>query len=223
MKRLLLLAFFVVAAWVGWESCYVLGEGELAVVTTLGGEPRSVREAGLYPKAPFVSHVQRLQGRVQVKETKPQPVRSTGGHETLLSVLVSHRIVDPLTFLRVVGSEAALSTQFDDLVGRELEQLSGAPAFGPDALARIKAATATWGVEVIDVRPRRNELTPLERELATKRLENEYKSVAQRDRDEAEATARQLRTETDARIALLTTQAREDAEAIRREADAAGR
>jgi len=100
------------------ESCYVLREGEQAVITEFG-EPvgdKDITEAGLHFKMPFTQKVNRFEKRALEFDGDPDEFVTEDKKLIYVDTFARWRISDPRTFLKAVATEVGAQTRLDDII-----------------------------------------------------------------------------------------------------------
>lgn len=118
MKRVVIISavLVLVAFIVAGSSMYVVHEGEQAVITQFGKPIRAVTAAGLYFKAPLIQEVHRLDARLLPWDGEPQDMPTKDKRRIYIDVWARWRIVDPMKYFKVVGTERSGMQRLDELV-----------------------------------------------------------------------------------------------------------
>ena len=133
-------ALFIIAIWVAYDACFVLRSSELGLLTRLGTEARGVSSPGLHFKLPFVTELERIDGRVRLFESKPYPREGAGSLE-LVRAIVAHRVEDALAYRLSFDDEARLGAALDAFARAELAESPAASSMR--AWSRPQIATRT--------------------------------------------------------------------------------
>lgn len=107
-----LLGLIVVAA----GSCFVVNEGEQAIVTRFGKPVGDVRYAGLGFKIPFIEDVYRFEKRILKWDGDPNQITTKEKKFIWVDATARWRIKDPLIFFRTVASIAGAQSRLDDII-----------------------------------------------------------------------------------------------------------
>ncbi len=95
---------------------YVIPEGQQAIITEFGKPVRAVTEAGPHWKTPFVQDVNRMEKRLLPWDGDPQNMPTKDKRRIYIDVWARWKIVDPLKFIKAVGSQANGQRRLDELV-----------------------------------------------------------------------------------------------------------
>ncbi len=74
------------AAFVVWQSLFVVDEREKALVTQLGEIQREINEPGLYFKIPFIQEVVQIEDRIVFFESTDKSVQVVDGRRYLVEL-----------------------------------------------------------------------------------------------------------------------------------------
>jgi membrane protease subunit HflC len=94
-----------IAAIVLYSSVYVVEEGKQVIVTQFGNPVRTVTDAGLHYKSPFIQEVHYLEKRLLPWDGEPVSMRTNDKKEIDIDVWARWRIIDPKLFFQAVGDE----------------------------------------------------------------------------------------------------------------------
>ena len=106
MNRIGLIILLAVAAFVGLDSCFVLQEGQVAIVTQFGEYKYTVHKPGIEDKLPFAQQVHRMERRIIGSDTPPAEFLTRDKKKLVTDPVTRWRIVDPLTFYKTVRDES---------------------------------------------------------------------------------------------------------------------
>jgi membrane protease subunit HflC len=97
------------------SSMYVIPEGQQVVVTQFGRPVKAVTEAGLQFKTPFIQEVHRIEKRLLPWDGDPQDMPTKDKRRITIDVWARWRIVDPMKYYKVVGTERSAQQRLDEL------------------------------------------------------------------------------------------------------------
>lgn len=116
MKRLLAIVI-VLAVFLGFNSFYIIDEGQQSVLTQFGepiGESR--KEAGLYFKIPFVQKVHYFDKRILKWDGESNEIPTQDKMYIWVDTTARWQISDPLLFLQRMNNESRALSRLDDLI-----------------------------------------------------------------------------------------------------------
>lgn len=113
---LLVFAAFVVVLLAG-NAFYTLDETEQAIITQFG-EPigKSIRDAGLHIKTPFIQKVTIFDKRILAWDGDPNQIPTEDKKYIWVNTFARWHIVDPLKFYQSVNNELAARSRLDDII-----------------------------------------------------------------------------------------------------------
>ncbi len=231
MSRSVLIVLAIIAIWVGWDSFYVLQEGEQAIVTRFGEPQYTVREPGLYPKRPISDSVHRMEKRILGSDTPPAEYLTLDKKKLVADPISRWHIVEPLLFFERVRDETGAKARLDDIVNSELRREIASHNFGdiignardPLMVSVAHAASAqvrTFGIELVDVRIKRADLPREVQESVFQRMRAERDRIAKRYRSQGHEESAKIRAQTDKDKAIILAKAYQTAQKERGEGDA---
>ncbi len=97
-------------------SCFVVNEGEQAIVTRFGKPVGDVRYAGMGFKIPFIEDVYRFEKRILKWDGDPNQITTKEKKFIWVDATARWRIKDPLIFFRTVASIAGAQSRLDDII-----------------------------------------------------------------------------------------------------------
>ncbi len=124
LLRFIALAIITAAAVTIWDGFFILPEGQQAVITQFGAPVgKSLTEAGLKIKTPFIQQVQYFDKRILTWNGDPNQIPTNDKTFIYMENTARWRIADPLRFLQAVGSEKRAMTLLDDILDGTVRDL----------------------------------------------------------------------------------------------------
>ncbi len=124
LLRFIALAILTAAAVTIWDGFFILPEGQQAVITQFGAPVgKSLTEAGLKIKTPFIQQVQYFDKRILTWNGDPNQIPTNDKTFIYMENTARWRIADPLRFLQAVGSEKRAMTLLDDILDGTVRDL----------------------------------------------------------------------------------------------------
>lgn len=225
----LLLAFALIVVT---ATVYSVDERERALVIRFGEVIRYDDKAGLHWKRPFFDKVRYFDARILTMDAEPRPFLTKEKKKVLVDSFVKWRIVDVLKFyVSVGGSEQNARTRLAQLVNSGLrdefgkrtvhEVISGDRREIMEILSKLADEEARgYGIQVVDVRIQRVDLTPEVSQSVYQRMEAERSRIAKELRAQGAEAAEKIRSDADRQRQILLAEAYREAERIRGEGDA---
>ena len=214
-------------------SVYTVTQTQNALVFQLG-EVVAVRTApGLYFKLPLVQNVRVFDTRIQTLDNNdPERFITSEKKPLLVDYFVKWRIADVKQYyVSVGGDERRAQVRLAQTVNDDLrsefakrtvhEAVSGEREKIIDSMrARAEKDASQIGIQVLDVRIRRVELTPEVTESVYRRMEAERKRVANELRSTGAGEAEKIRADADRQREVILAEAYREAQRIKGAGDA---
>jgi len=116
-RNILIIVAIVAIAFVGFNSIYIVDEGQQTILTQFGepiGETKT--EAGLYFKTPFIQKVRYFDKRILKWDGDPNEIPTNDKKYIWVDTTARWRIRDPLLFLQRMSSISRATLRLNDLV-----------------------------------------------------------------------------------------------------------
>lgn len=227
-----LLIIAAIAGFLFFSSTFVVDEREKALVVRFGEIQRTVEQPGLYFKIPVLDELVYVEDRIVFFESVDKTVQVVDGRRYLVDAITMVRIVDAQKFRETVGASLTLARdRIDTRMDAALRQTYGKRTFDA-ALSKDRAAmmreirdqvrneARSLGIEIIDVRVRRTDLTPDVLNDTYERMNAERFAEAANLRAIGETARRRIRAEADREAVELVAKAKRESEIIRGQGDA---
>ena len=230
--------FFIVLAvlgFLGLNSFYIVNEREQAIVLRFGEIINVENKPGLYfklPLTPFgLDNVQIVEDRLLRFDLEDITVQVSGGKFYQVNAFLTYKINNPRIFRgQVSGSlqlaEQRLRTRLDAALRRVygLRGFQAALSEERSAMMRevrdaLTAPASELGLQIVDVRIRRTDLTQEVSEQTYNRMKAERLAEAERLRARGLEAARRLRATADRQVVEIKAAARRDGEILRGEGE----
>jgi len=233
MMNKIILVIAVLAAILLSSSLYTVKETQVALKLRLGEIVSIESEPGLKFKTPFVNNVVWFDKRIQTLDSAAESFLTVQKKNVVVDSYVKWRIVDTQKFYISTGGVMAqanfiLAQNNQDALRSEfskrtiLEVISDQrEAIMASVKGKLKAiAEDKYGIEVVDVRIKRIELSQEVRNSVYSRMETERKGLANKYRSEGAEEAEKLQAFADKERTIILANAYRDSEKIRGEGDA---
>lgn len=110
----IVLGLFMLIAF--FSSGFILPEGRQAVITQFGKPVRSVRDAGLHFKSPFIQDVRMIDLRILNWDGNPNQIPTKDKKYIEVDTTARWKIVDPLKFIQTVQNENGARSRLDAIL-----------------------------------------------------------------------------------------------------------
>jgi len=216
-----------------WSSMYVVDQTHRVLVFQLGEVVAVRNDPGLYFKVPVIQNVRSFDARtLTLEETEPERYITSEKKPVLVDYFVKWRIDDVRKFyISNRGDETTAQTRLFQTINDELraqfakrtvhDAVSGEREnIVRDMREKADRDARTIGVQVIDVRIKRVELTQEVSESVYRRMEAERKRVANELRSTGAGEAEKIKADADKQKEIIIAEAFREAQRVKGSGDA---
>ncbi|WP_109124989.1 protease modulator HflC [Dyella sp. C11] len=223
----------VLIVLLGFNSLFVVHEGQTALVLQFGRIVRTGDQPGLHAKVPFIQQVMTFDNRILTLEAQPERYFTSEKKSVNVDFYVKWRIADNAAYYRATaGDELQAANRLTPIVkdalrfefnGRTLQELVSAGR--KDVTERVRkqtdaAARKNLGIEVLDVRIKRIDLPDEVSESVYKRMRAERAQLANELRYTGQQAAETIKADADRQAQVVKAEAERDAAKVKGEGDA---
>ncbi|MFL2508740.1 MAG: protease modulator HflC [Candidatus Pseudothioglobus sp.] len=232
MKRIIIV-LAVLGAILLSSSLYTVNETQVAIKLRLGEIVSVESKPGLKFKTPFVNNVVSFDKRIQTLDSAAESFLTVEKKNVVVDSYVKWRIVDTEKFYISTGGAMSaanlrLAQNNQDALRGEFSKRTIIEVVSDEReaiMANVKAKLETiaedeYGIDVIDVRIKRIELSQEVRNSVYSRMETERKGLANKYRSEGAEEAEKIQAFADKERTIILADAYRDSEKIRGEGDA---
>ena len=224
-----LLLFIVFLTFTG--AFFVVNETKQAIVLQFG-EPRQViSEPGLQFKIPFIQDVVFLDARMLNLDPQPEEMILSDQKRIIVDSFARYRIINPLKFFQTVRNEATFSDRFGRIINASVRgviaQYSLSSLLSEDRSnimssiqSQVKNEEASFGVEIIDIRIGRTDLTEQVSNNVYQRMISERDREANLLRAEGQELSKEIVASADRQQTVIIAGAEKASSILRGEGDA---
>lgn len=232
VSKTILAVVAIAAAVLFYLSYFVVDQKHNALVLRFGDINRVIDKPGLYFKVPFADTVSLIDKRIMIWENNGRPVQDVASQVYIVDAFTLARIKDARKFRETLGADML---QAEQRVGARLDaalrQTYGRRSFDAalssdraimmrEIRDQLREEADALGIEIVDVRVRRTDLSENVLEQTYGRMRSERNALAQDIRSQGESTKTRMNAETDRTVTEKLAQARKEAEIIRGQGDA---
>lgn len=230
--KIFLPILIIIAIFVGLNSIFVVKETEHAIKFRLGEIIRSEFEPGLHFKMPFINNVRTLERRIITLDMRPEQMNTAEQKFVEVDYYVKWRITDPRAFYVATNGDMMFTrARLGQLIRNDLrdefarrtlsEVVSEQRREMMEALVeRADERFQDFGIDVIDVRIKKIELTEEVLTAVFERMETQRLEFANELRSLGRERAERIRADADRQVRVLLADAERDAQRLRGEGDA---
>ena len=230
-KNIIIVLIIFIAFLTFTGAFFIVNETKQAIVLQFG-EPRQViSKPGLQFKIPFIQDAVFLDSRMLNLDPQPEEMILSDQKRIIVDSFARYRIVDPLKFFQTVRNEATFSDRFGRIINAAVRgviaQYSLASLLSEDRATImgsiqviIKNEEKSFGVQIIDIRIGRTDLTEQVSNNVYQRMRSERDKEANLLRAEGEELSKEIRASADRQQTVIIAEAERTSSILRGEGDA---
>ena len=230
-RNILIVLIIFIAFLTFTGAFFIVNETKQAIVLQFG-EPRQViSKPGLQFKIPFIQDAVFLDSRMLNLDPQPEEMILSDQKRIIVDSFARYRIVDPLKFFQTVRNEATFSDRFGRIINAAVRgviaQYSLASLLSEDRATImgsiqviIKNEEKSFGVQIIDIRIGRTDLTEQVSNNVYQRMRSERDKEANLLRAEGEELSKEIRASADRQQTVIVAEAERTSSILRGEGDA---
>lgn len=219
-----------------FSSVFVVNARQQAIILRFGEIVDVKTEPGIYFKAPFsffdADNVQMIENRVLRFDLDDIRVQVSGGKFYEVDAFIAYRISDARVFRSAVSgsiefAEQRLRTRLDAALRRAygLRDFEAALSEERGVMMRevrdqLRPDATSLGLEIVDVRIRRTDLTQEVSQQTFDRMKAERLAEAERLRARGNEAAQRIRARADREVVEIIAEAQKESEILRGQGDA---
>ena len=231
-QKIIIAAVLLLVIVVGMAaSLFTVDETQQAIVTQLGKHVRTIKQAGLYVKIPFIQNVRRFEDRILEYDADARPIITRDKQHLVIDNYARWKIIDPLKFYQAVRDESEAQRRLDDIVFSEIREevarhtmteiiSENREIIMKEVQKQCDVKARDYGIEIIDVRIKRADLPADVARSVYARMKAERQRIAKGYRSEGEEKAVIIRAETDKERTIILADSYWKAEKLKGEGDA---
>ena len=219
-----------IAAFIAYNSMFIVHQTELAIVTEFGRPVAPVDSPGLKFLTPFIQKAVLFDGRLINLERNPQEIIASDRKRLVVEAFARYRIVNPLLYFQTLRDEATARLRIGSSLDSSVRRVLSASTFinvvrdNREALMhqitqQLNDQSKGFGVEVIDVKIKRADLPEANSDAIFKRMVTERQREAAEFRAQGEEQLRRIKANADREVTVIKAEATSAGETIRGEGD----
>ncbi len=230
-KGTLLIILIVAILFLANSSLFIVDETRQAIVLQFGKPIRAIKEPGLNWKLPFIQNVVFFEDRLLVYDAAPTEIITKDKKTLIVDNYARWKIVDPLKFLQTVRDLNGAQARLDDIIYSELRVDLG--LFDMSEIVSKKREgimkrvteisnekSATYGIEIVDVRIKRVDLPPENEKFIFDRMRAERERIAKQYRAEGQEESAKIIAETEREKTVILAEAYKTAQTLKGDGEA---
>jgi len=235
-----LLILVLIGVFVGFESLFVINEGEKALTIRFGKLVKSddlvrVHEPGLHFKVPFVDRIYRVDSRIQINDIPTDKIQNSEQIYLVVDYYLKWKVADFEKFFMVNTSGGARSwneaKRFAERLLRQKVNNAVIVEIGKRSIPELVADNRqeimdtfsaeldknmkALGLQLVDLNLKKIELPEEIYERVFNRMKTSRQKIAAKFRAEGKEEAARIIADTDAQKQILVAEAEKDAQILR--------
>ena len=210
---------------------FIVNETKQAIVLQFGDPRKVITEPGLQFKIPFIQDAVFLDSRLLNLDPQPEEMILSDQKRIIVDSFARYKIVNPLKFFQTVRNEATFSDRFGRIINASVRgviaQYSLASLLSDERLnimneiqAQILGNEDSFGVEIIDIRIGRTDLTEQVSNNVYQRMRSEREKEANLLRAEGEELSKEIVASADRQQTVIIAEAERTSSILSGEGDA---
>ena len=230
-KNIIIVLIFFIGFLTFTGAFFIVNETKQSIVLQFG-EPRQViSKPGLQFKIPFIQDAVFLDSRMLNLDPQPEEMILSDQKRIIVDSFARYRIVDPLKFFQTVRNEATFSDRFGRIINAAVRgviaQYSLSSLLSEDRSKIMSSIQATlnneeksFGVQIIDIRIGRTDLTEQVSQNVYQRMISEREKEANLLRAEGQELSKEIKASADRQQTVIIAEAERTSSILRGEGDA---
>ncbi len=222
------IVIFILAAVVLSGSLYTVKENEYANTLRFSKTIKTVSEAGLYFKIPFIDSVKYFPKQTLLYDMAPSDVLTADSKSMLVDNYVMWRITDPLKFYQTLGTIAEAESRLDMLTYNAIRTTMGTlsrdeiinqddrsrSAFNEKISQAASGAVDSYGIEIMDIKIKKLDLPSDNEQAVYRRMISERNKIAEEYRADGNKESEIIKNEADKKVNIIKSDAEAAAKQI---------
>ncbi len=211
---------------------YTVDETKQVVILQMGRPVKTVKKPGIKIKLPNpIQTAVTYEDRILDYDASPTEILTKDKKYLIVDNFAKWKIIDPLKFMQTVRDEQGAQARLDDIIYSELRVQLGnhdlveiVTTDRENIMSLVTEASDNtaqqYGIEILDVRIKRSDLTRENEASVYERMRAERKRIANQYRSEGEEEALKIRADTDKEKEIILANAYKQAQITRSEGEA---
>ncbi len=224
-----LIIFVIFLTFTG--AFFIVNETKQAIVLQFGEPKQVIHKPGLNFKIPFIQDAVFLDRRMLNLDPQPEEMILSDQKRIIVDSFARYRIIEPLKFFQTVRNEATFSDRFGRIINASVRgviaKYSLTSLLSEDRTnimnsiqKQIKNEESNYGVEIIDIRIGRTDLTEQVSNNVFQRMRSERDKEANLLRAEGEELSKEITASADRQQTVIIAEAERTSSILRGEGDA---
>ena len=210
---------------------FIVNETKQAIVLQFGEPRQLITKPGLQFKIPFIQDAVYLDRRMLNLDPQPEEMILSDQKRIVVDSFARYKITDPLKFFQTVRNETTFSDRFGRIINAavrgEIAQYSLTTLLSAERVkimnaiqTQVKANEKAFGVDIIDIRIGRTDLTEQVSNNVFQRMRSERDREANLLRAEGEELSKEIVASADRQQTVIIAEAERTSSILRGQGDA---
>ena len=226
---IILVLFVVFLTFTG--AFFIVNETKQALVLQFGDPRKVVTKPGLQFKIPFIQDAVFIDSRLLNLDPQPEEMILSDQKRIIVDSFARYKIIDPLKFFQTVRNETTFSDRFGRIINASVRGVIAQYSLKSllsdernsimkEIEARVKGNETSYGVEIVDLRIGRTDLTEQVSNNVYQRMRSERLKEANLLRAEGEELSKEIVASADRQQTVIIAEAERTSSILRGEGDA---
>ena len=230
-RNIIILLVLLIAFLTFTGAFFIVNETKQAIVLQFGEPRQLITKPGLQFKIPFIQDAVFLDRRMLNLDPQPEEMILSDQKRIVVDSFARYRITDPLKFFQTVRNETTFSDRFGRIINAavrgEIAQYSLTTLLSAERVkimnaiqAQVKSNEGAFGVNIIDIRIGRTDLTEQVSNNVFQRMRSERDREANLLRAEGEELSKEIVASADRQQTVIIAEAERTSSILRGQGDA---
>jgi len=226
---IILVLFIVFLTFTG--AFFIVNETKQALVLQFGDPRKVVTKPGLQFKIPFIQDAVFIDSRLLNLDPQPEEMILSDQKRIIVDSFARYKIIDPLKFFQTVRNEATFSDRFGRIINASVRGVIAQYSLKSllsdernnimkEIETQVKGNENSFGVQIIDLRIGRTDLTEQVSNNVYQRMRSERLKEANLLRAEGEELSKEIVASADRQQTVIVAEAERISSILRGEGDA---
>ncbi len=226
---IVLVLFIVFLTFTG--AFFIVNETKQALVLQFGDPRKVVTKPGLQFKIPFIQDAVFIDSRLLNLDPQPEEMILSDQKRIIVDSFARYKIIDPLKFFQTVRNEATFSDRFGRIINASVRGVIAQYSLKSllsdernnimkEIETQVKGNEKSFGVQIIDLRIGRTDLTEQVSNNVYQRMRSERLKEANLLRAEGEELSKEIVASADRQQTVIIAEAERTSSILRGEGDA---
>ena len=231
VRNLLIILIIFIGFLTFTGAFFIVNETKQALVLQFGDPRKVVTKPGLQFKIPFIQDAVFIDSRLLNLDPQPEEMILSDQKRIIVDSFARYKIIDPLKFFQTVRNETTFSDRFGRIINAAVRGVIAQYSLTSllsnernnimsEIEKQIKINEESFGVQIVDIRIGRTDLTEQVSNNVYQRMRSEREKEANLLRAEGEELSKEIRASADRQQTVIIAEAERTSSILRGEGDA---